>query len=66
MVSVPGGCFGLGYPEEKNVRLNVEDDRWIRFSVANVDDEHIALLTERLIACQESFEKEEDVHTTRN
>lgn len=45
VVSVPNGCFGLGYPEKENVRLNVEEDRWIRFLVANVNEEHNTLPT---------------------
>lgn len=37
-----------------------DDDMWIRFSVANVDDEKVKRVCERLAECEERFGWEVD------
>ena len=49
MVVLPGAFFGI---------TENEDDRWVRFSVANVDDEKVKRVCERLKESEEAFDWE--------
>ena len=55
-VLVPPGSF---FRQEKGERtgtiINEGVDRWIRFSVANVDDDKVKKVCERLAECEASF-----------
>ncbi len=51
MICLPAGFFGPG----EGGRALGEMGRWIRFSVANVDDEKIKRVCERLGECETAF-----------
>ena len=52
VVTLPAGFFGPKAEENASVR---EEDRWIRFSVANVDDRKVELVCERLEESETQF-----------
>ncbi|TFK71707.1 PLP-dependent transferase [Pluteus cervinus] len=43
------------FRDENGTVLNEEEDRWIRFSVANVDDEKVIQVCQRLAECDKIF-----------
>lgn len=51
VVSLPTGFFG---PKAENGGV-VNEERWIRFSVANVNDEKVKLVCERLAESERLF-----------
>ena len=52
VVTLPAGFFGPKAEENAAVR---EEDRWIRFSVANVDDRKVELVCRRLEESETQF-----------
>ncbi|KAH9849433.1 PLP-dependent transferase [Lenzites betulinus] len=52
VLSLPAGFFGPKGDEEGTVG---DEDRWVRFSVANVDDERVVLVCERLAESENVF-----------
>ena len=57
VVCLPAGFFGPG----QGGRAEGDMGRWIRFSVANVNDEKVRRVCERLAECEVAFEWELDV-----
>ncbi|KAF8167165.1 pyridoxal phosphate-dependent transferase [Crassisporium funariophilum] len=66
VLTLPASFFRAEKPEvkedvwdwptvERNGEPLLEEDRWIRFSVANVDDEKVKRVCERLGECEEVF-----------
>lgn len=61
VVTLPASFFGLGGPspesgEGSGVTASIGDeDKWIRFSIANVNDESLEKVRERLLECEQSF-----------
>jgi len=63
VVTLPASFFGLGGPSTASgtpggqalVGENQEEGRWIRFSIANVNDESLGKVRERLLECEQSF-----------
>lgn len=51
VVSLPAGFFGPGAEGSAEGAMR----RWIRFSVANVDDEKVKRVCERLRECESVF-----------
>ncbi|KAI0629948.1 PLP-dependent transferase [Trametes polyzona] len=52
VLSLPAGFFGPKGDEEGTV---MDEDRWVRFSVANVDDRKVELVCGRLAESEETF-----------
>ena len=52
VVSLPAGFFGPKGEENETV---MDEDRWVRFSVANVDDRKVELVCERLVESEVVF-----------
>ncbi|KAL1946178.1 hypothetical protein VTO73DRAFT_15305 [Trametes versicolor] len=52
VLSLPAGFFGPKGDEEGTVG---DEDRWVRFSVANVDDKKVELICERLAESEQAF-----------
>ncbi|KAI0330865.1 PLP-dependent transferase [Cubamyces sp. BRFM 1775] len=52
VVTLPAGFFG---PKGEENRTVMDEDRWVRFSVANVDDRKVELVCERLAESEEVF-----------
>ncbi|KIJ53506.1 hypothetical protein M422DRAFT_154683 [Sphaerobolus stellatus SS14] len=50
VVTLPASFFGLS-------RTSPADDGWIRFSIANVSDENLKKVRERLLECEQSFRR---------
>ncbi|KAF8527587.1 PLP-dependent transferase [Hysterangium stoloniferum] len=61
VVTLPASFFGfgsaLGKASDGLLGVEESDDRWIRFSIANVDEECLKEVTERLLQCERSFRK---------
>lgn len=56
VVVLPGSFFRQEKGEKGTGNVNDEGvDRWIRFSVANVDDDKVKKVCERLAECEASF-----------
>ena len=56
VICLPAGFFGPG----QSGKAEGEMSRWIRFSVANVDDEKVQKVCERLGECETAFRWELD------
>ncbi|KAI8986309.1 PLP-dependent transferase [Trametes punicea] len=52
VVTLPAGFFG---PKGEEDQLVMDEDRWVRFSVANVDDRRVELVCERLAESETAF-----------
>ncbi|KAI1783324.1 PLP-dependent transferase [Ganoderma leucocontextum] len=52
VVTLPAGFFGPGGEENATV---TDEDRWVRFSVANVDDRKVELVCQRLAESELKF-----------
>ncbi|KAI0369466.1 PLP-dependent transferase [Pilatotrama ljubarskyi] len=52
VLTLPAGFFGPKGEEDKTV---MDEDRWVRFSVANVDDRKVELVCERLAESEQAF-----------
>ena len=57
VVTLPAGFFGPKGEEDATV---MDEDRWVRFSVANVDDRKVELVCERLAESETVFRWELD------
>lgn len=56
VVTLPAGFFGPEHHgEDEADEMKGVDKRWIRFSVANIDDEKVRLVCDRLGECVEKF-----------
>lgn len=52
VVTLPAGFFGPKGEENATV---MDEDRWVRFSVANVDNRKVELVCERLAESEKVF-----------
>ncbi|EJF56340.1 PLP-dependent transferase [Dichomitus squalens LYAD-421 SS1] len=53
VITLPAGFFG---PKREENATIMDEDRWIRFSVANVDDEKVEQVCQRLAESESEFE----------
>jgi hypothetical protein len=66
VVTLPASFFGFGGSNFDAVQadaasgnfrddVGVDSDRWIRFSIANVNEESLRKVSERLLECERTF-----------
>lgn len=56
VVTLPASFFGLGTSSISEAQTGSgHGDRWIRFSIANVNEESLRKVRERLLECERAF-----------